>query len=624
MKKVLLASAVLTAASGMVANAQLSENFNSGIPSTWIMLKNDNFIPSANLNAAIVSKLTTQAWMAWPRAVGDSCALTTSYFTSPAKADRWLITPAFQVNDPNMVLSWEDYSSDASYPDSIQVLVSPTAGTTAASFTATLYNAKGTVGGFAKKGVSLGAYNGQTIRIAFRNNSVDQYVLRLDNVATAVVPAVDGAVDSVAFPRLASAGSAVKVLVSNQGATTLNSATITYSVDGGTPVSQTFTGLNLVPFASTWVQFSTTVNAAAGGHTLAVNLTQSNGAADPLTTNNSKSASFAVPNSSVTRNGLMEEFTSSTCAPCASFNATFDPLILANNANSQASRFNIIKFQMNWPTPNNDASYNADGDARRAFYGVTGIPDHYTNGMPGGAGDQAEIDNSKTSPAYMSITGRYTIKGDSMIATVTITPTFTLNNANFKLYMAATEKNYTNNAATTTQKQYYHVMRKMLPDGNGITINNFANGVPQTFTQRFKYTVGTVTQNSYNFWAHPFPGNLIAYVQDPASKEVIQSMAFYAQWPTDVDNVTENLSGIKVYPNPAKDMATVAFEAAKNTSVTIQVLDATGRAVYSIAEKANAGTQQVSIPTGTFAAGNYNVVVTSEEAKISTGLTVIK
>src|SRR5690606_30134596 len=140
MKKSLLAvAAMLTIGTSAIAQP-FSENFNSGIPSTWAMIKGDNNTISPNLVPVIVTKLGNQAWMAWQRGTGDSCIITTSWFSPPGKADRWLITPSFQVTDPNMVLSWEDFATDNSFPDSMQVWVSPTAGTTVNSFTTMLYS----------------------------------------------------------------------------------------------------------------------------------------------------------------------------------------------------------------------------------------------------------------------------------------------------------------------------------------------------------------------------------------------------------------------------------------------------------------------------------------------------
>ena len=101
---------------------------------------------------------------------------------------------------------------------------------------------------------------------------------------------------------------------------------------------------------------------------------------DPNPSDNVVTGNFLGVSNQVQRNCLIEEFTSSTCAPCASFNSTFDPFIASINVNNQSSNFNIIKYQMNWPSPGNDASYNAHGNVRRGYYGVSGIPDHYTNG----------------------------------------------------------------------------------------------------------------------------------------------------------------------------------------------------------------------------------------------------
>ncbi len=628
MKKLLYSALAIAMLGGSYqANSQVwSENFNSGIPSSWVKINVDGLTPNSAFNAAIVSGLTANAWMAWQRATGDSAALTTSWFTSAAVADRWLITPSFQVTNTNMVLSWEDFTADPSFPDNMEVLVSATAGTTTSAFTTSLYNASGATGDYERHGINLGAYNGQTIRIAFRNHSNDKYLLFMDNANTAVLPAVDGAVDSVDFPKLASAGTAVKALVENTGATTLTSVDLNYTIDAGSPVSQTFS-VNLAPYAKTWVTFTTTVSASSGPHTVTVNLTKSNGSTDPITTNNTKSTSFTIATSSTTRTGIIEEFSSSTCAPCASFNATFDPLIISatNNANSGSSRFSVIKYQMNWPSPGNDVSYNPDGLTRRNYYAVSGIPDHFTNGAQGGAGDQAEIDASKTTPAYMTMTGSYVVKGDSLIATVIINPTFTLNNAGFKLHVATVEDHYQNPGNTTGQLEYYHVMRKMLPDGNGTTINTFVAGTQQTFTFRYKYTVGTVTQNSFLFWNHPMAGSMVAFVQDNSNGDIIQALTVRASWPAAVANVTSGIGNLSIYPNPANEHTSVAFSLEKTSEVSVSIVDNLGREVYNLpTQQINAGNVILPINTTNLASGLYNLTIRTENGMVTERLNVVK
>ena len=127
-------------------NAQFAmETFNGvGLPVNWVMVKVDNNIPNAVFDPTIVTNLTTNAWMKWPNvAAGDSSMLTVSYFSTPGTADRWLMTPAFTVTDPNMIIKWQDLVSDPAFADVNEVWVSPTAGITPASYTVQISNLPG-------------------------------------------------------------------------------------------------------------------------------------------------------------------------------------------------------------------------------------------------------------------------------------------------------------------------------------------------------------------------------------------------------------------------------------------------------------------------------------------------
>ena len=639
MKRTLLALSAFVLTNGFVANGQLAtETFNSGFPATWTMFKVDNNTVSTNFTAPIPTVLTAQAWMNRLRATGDSAMMTVSGFTPPARADRWLVTPSFTVNDPKMIIKWEDWEGGGSgLYDTVQVWVSTSGGANPAAFTQKIYEGRATdfdaATPYGTHGASLASFNGQSVKVAFRNNTYNQGSLRIDNVGTQVMAnALDGAMVSAAFPNIVEATSStpVTIEVSNQGASNITSIQASYQFDAGSPVTQTFT-VNIAPLSSTTLTFTTQIsNPTVGSHTITANIIQVNGAADPVASNNQTTRNFAVATGTVTRKGIIEEFTSSTCAPCASFNAWYDPLLQSNNANVPSSNFNVIKYQMNWPAPNNDVSYNNDGLLRRNYYGVNSIPDHFVNGMPGlpsgspQSSYQPEINSSKTAPAYLSISGTYTIKGATLEAIVTVTPNFTLSGANYKLYMSANQYQYQNTGNTTGQLNYYHVMRKMLPDGSGISISSFTAGVPQTFTQTYNYTVGSVTQMSYNFWLHPISGNLVAFVQDNNTKEIMNSVSIPAQWPTSVNNVSEAISEVSLYPNPAKDFATLSFSLEKSSVASINVIDAAGRVVYAASENFNAGKQQVNISTNNFSAGIYNVNIKTESGEHVERLTVVK
>jgi hypothetical protein len=635
MKKLLLAPAMLCAVVG--AKAQLAlQNFNSGIPSSWTMINVDGNTPQSGFVPRIITTLggsTGKAWINWPVATGDSALLTVSSFDPVGKADRWIITPSFTVSDPKMIITWEDYAAagTTTWADSIQVLVSPTAGSTTASFTTTIYNDMGGLAGMTKKGASLAAFSGQTIKVAFRDASTNKYVLFLDNIQTETPTyAADMSVDSVAIPAMVSGAvtNPVKVYVTNHGYANITSAEINYVLDAGTPVTQTFTGLSIPPYGSAILTFTTPLASglALGTHSVVATLTQSNGAADPVVSNNTKSTTFIAATKAVTRAGLIEEFTSSTCVPCAGFNATFDPLITSstNNANVASSNFNVLKYQMNWPSPGTDPSYNTPGVTRRAYYGVSSIPMHFTNGGAGGNGDQAEIDASKVDPSFMDISGTFNVTGDSLKVSVSVTPYFTLSSMSTRVRIAIAEKHYTY-TGTTTQREFYHVMRNMLPDANGTAVASWTTGTAQTFTFAAPYTVGGVAQGNTNFWSDPVNSNMVVFIQDDKTGAILQSKVVPAVKTVSIGNIFASVNEITVYPNPATSVTNVNFNLAEASKVNITLLDATGKVVNNVTDAAmTAGKQSVQVNTSNLATGSYLVKIATDKGSFTQPLSVVK
>jgi hypothetical protein len=629
MKKILLSCGLAAMLLSNNAKAQLAlENFNAaGIPANWVMINVDQKIPSASFTAAIINGLTANAWMKWLRTTGDSAMLTTSWFNPVGQADRWLITPSFTVNDPNTFLTWEDFTPDAQFADNMEVRIATNAGTTTADFGTSLYNAVASTNDFGMHGISLGAYNGQTVRIAFRNNSNDKFLLYLDNVQTQVVAnALDAAASNVVIPKVSLGNVPVKFTISNNGNTAITSVAAQYTIDGGTPVTQTFS-TNILPFGSTQLTFTTLAAPPAGSHTVEVTINTVNGSADATPGDNAANTGFAIATQQVLRNGLIEEFSSSTCPPCATFNATFDPLVVAQGANIPGSRFNVIKYQMNWPAPGNDRSYNAHGAARQAYYGVSGIPDHYTNGATGGAGNAAEITASKTAPSFVDITGTFVIHNNNYDVTYSVTPYFTVTNT-YKIHVAAVQREFdldpNDPSQTTSQTHFVFAMREMFPDGNGTTVNSFTAGTPVTGSwMAHPFAVGNVQQNNYEWWSSPYGNDIVIFVQDDATGEVLQSQVVHAQWPTDVPSIA-NDTKVKLFPNPATDHATLALNMQNGASVNVVITDAVGRVISNVTRELSAGTHNLNINTSNYAAGVYNVTIKTEKGSLTERLTIAK
>lgn len=362
------------------------------------------------------------------------------------------------------------------------------------------------------------------------------------------------------------------------------------------------------------------------------------------------SLAFNKADAQVTKNCLIEEFSSSTCGPCASMNAWFDPLLIGANANKEKSGLVVLKYQMYFPSPGTDASYNAHGKTRAQTYiaGMSswGIPLHFTNGKwhdtaVGGGTSSAivtnELNNCKGGTAQLDITGTYTVRSisstsDSVWITVTVTPKANLT-GNYKLFIAASEDHYQNTSAatghTTSQVDFYYVMRKMFPDGNGISISTFKADTPQTFTFKDAVKIGSNTQLDYNWWGNPYNGALVAFVSDMskpvrAQANVLQAQAIRARWATNVPEVA-NFKNINVGPNPASDFAGVFFNLAEPADITMTVMDVTGRVVYSQpAQHFGTDAEKIIIPTSNLANGTYMIYLSSVKGTMTQRLVVEK
>jgi hypothetical protein len=166
-------------------------------------------------------------------------------------------------------------------------------------------------------------------------------------------------------------------------------------------------------------------------------------------------------------------------------------------------------------------------------------------------------------------------------------------------------------------------MRLMFPDGNGTTLANLTAGQSQSFTFRAKYAVGSVTQNSFNFWGNPINSDMVAFVQDNTNKDIIQSYATPAST-TNVNSI-ENISSLSVFPNPAVDYAEVGFRNTVTMNVGVRVFDMMGKMVFEKASTTyESGFNAIQIPVNQFSNGLYNVQIITNNGTLTEKITVAK
>jgi gliding motility-associated-like protein len=149
------------------------EDFNAGIPGTYNLVDQDGL--TMNPAYAVIGSN-------WFGNAGQ--AISSSWFNPAGTANDWMITPAIGVLPANQMLSWIGEASNANFPDGYEVRISTTAAlpATAANFNTVLFSIGAENAYPTTRAVSLAAYAGQTVFIAFVNNSTDMDILMIDDV----------------------------------------------------------------------------------------------------------------------------------------------------------------------------------------------------------------------------------------------------------------------------------------------------------------------------------------------------------------------------------------------------------------------------------------------------------
>lgn len=184
---------------------------------------------------------------------GGTCAASESWNSGVGALtpDNWLISGAIDLSaaGASTLLDFWRNAQDQTWPSEKYAVYLSTSGNTVADFT----GANGhviqaietvTANGWQKRSISLAAYTGGTVYIAFRHyNCSDMYVLDIDDVEIYENATVDGAITAVVAPNNATCGKTatenVTITIFNYGGAALTGFQASYSINGGAPVTET-------------------------------------------------------------------------------------------------------------------------------------------------------------------------------------------------------------------------------------------------------------------------------------------------------------------------------------------------------------------------------------------------
>lgn len=131
------------------------------------------------------------------------CYYDTLYSTSLRNND-WLLTPRVFIQNNSYELRFWTQSIDTSgnWLDDYEVWVSPTGDTSVASFTAMIDSVEDCPSGWHETVISLSDFVGDTIRVAFRYVSQDDWLIMLDDVSILPTTGICGRGDLIEDYRL--------------------------------------------------------------------------------------------------------------------------------------------------------------------------------------------------------------------------------------------------------------------------------------------------------------------------------------------------------------------------------------------------------------------------------------
>ncbi|MBK7213285.1 MAG: T9SS type A sorting domain-containing protein [Bacteroidales bacterium] len=221
---------------------------------------------------------------------------------------------------------------------------------------------------------------------------------------------------------------------------------------------------------------------------------------------------------------VFEEFTNASCSPCASQNPAFQALMNANT-----SKCSYVTYHWNFPGPN-DPMYLAnptDMQARIGLYGFNFVPSCVMDGVTipncsgGYAGAPACITQNMIntqyavpSPFELYINQQLSPANDSIYVTVLGKCTAAVS-GNLVCQLIVLEKHihYNSPPGSNGEKDFYNVMRKMLPSAAGTPLSSsYQPG--DYFVYKLGWKLANITSLSEL--------NVLGFVQNTQNKAVQQ------------------------------------------------------------------------------------------------------
>ena len=575
-----------------------SENFNSGtIPATFTLTDVDGLTPNSTswpAGSFFANNLTTAGGIA------EDCAQSVSWFNPVGQADDWMVTPAITIpmTSNGVSLFFDALGWESAYPDGVMVYVSTT-GTSPADFlsSAPLYNSTPTTAGpnpqggeadvWTTRSVDLSSFVGQTIYIAFRNNSTDMNILGIDNIIVNELQDNNAELASLNITPYSAAPANINIegTAKNIGGNVITAMDITWS-DGTNSYTDNMSGLNILPNTIYNFTHSNQLNMTMPGTVnITVTIDNVNSSSDPDMSNNTLTATANIVSFLPTKRVVFEEATGTWCGWCPRGAVALETL------------------EQNYPnTAIGIAVHNGDAMTVTAYDAGMSV-----GGYPSGHVDRAilDIDPGDFMQYYSSRINEITPVDIS--ATANFDPTSRLIDINLTAeFVSSLSGDIRFNAVILedqvgpyNQANYYWVGQQgngspMVSPISGFNWNTASSNASVMFDHVARAILGgfdgtasslpnVISSGSthYKAYSHTLPANqnennvhVVGMIIDNNTGEILNAIKVGLSAPT--ANNPEIEENIKIYPNPIKNVLVIEGEYS-----SIDIYDSLGKLVLS-------------------------------------------
>jgi hypothetical protein len=373
MKKLLLLFLFVVAFTGIQAQVifycPFNEDFESN--SEWVNIDGDELAPGEYFD------YPGTIWVdpAWKYSSSWRCAMSNSRFTSPGKANNWLILPQFSLPNTIPYIKWKGRDvNQTNGHEEYEILISTTDNDTSSFTKIVTINEYST--NYKDWSLVLDEYAGQDVYIAFRHVTFDAYLLCIDDIEVGGTYNLDLAIVKTNVPNVVLSPSSFyigNVVIDNKGITEITSYDLNWSLDNGTVYTKSYTGLDIDPLTG-----SVTVTHpdqpeinTVNQHILKVWVSNVNGGPDENSSNDTLTYHIGGISMIPTKNVIVEEGTGTWCSYCT------------DGAVRLLDILETVPNTIGVAIHSNDVMSCADGDT---------ILEHYISALPRGAVDRVKYE----------------------------------------------------------------------------------------------------------------------------------------------------------------------------------------------------------------------------------------